>query len=92
MCSSPTGTSTLIPKVTPLSRDSGSSVLSAQNGPLGPPQSCCRTSPAAGAPPQSRGLLRQERALGRGACGGEWVHVCVWLSPFAVHLRPSQLC
>ena len=23
---------------------------------------------------------------------GEWIHVCVWLSPFAVHLRLSQHC
>ena len=92
MCSSLTRMSTLIPKVTPLSHDSGSSVLSAQNGPLGPPQRCCRICPAAGAPPQSRDLLRQERALGRGECGGEWVHVYVWLSPFDLHLRRSQLC
>ena len=24
--------------------------------------------------------------------GGEWIHVCVWLSPFAVHLKLSQRC
>ena len=24
--------------------------------------------------------------------GGEWVHVYVWLSPFAVHLKLSQHC
>ena len=24
--------------------------------------------------------------------GGEWIHVCVWLSPFAVHLKLSQHC
>lgn len=24
--------------------------------------------------------------------GGEWIHVNVWLSPFAVHLRLLQLC
>ena len=24
--------------------------------------------------------------------GGEWIHVCVWLSPFTVHLKPSQHC
>ena len=24
--------------------------------------------------------------------GGEWIHVYVWLSPFAVHLKPSQHC
>ena len=24
-----------------------------------------------------------------GDCGGEWVHVYVWLSPFAVHLKLS---
>ena len=27
-----------------------------------------------------------------GEFGGEWIHVCVWLSPFAVHLKLSQLC
>ena len=27
--------------------------------------------------------------MGRGS-GGEWTHVCVWLSPFAVHLKLSQ--
>ena len=26
------------------------------------------------------------------AFGGEWIHVYVWLSPFAVHLRLSQHC
>jgi len=25
-----------------------------------------------------------------GEFGGEWMHVYVWLSPFAVHLKPSQ--
>ena len=24
--------------------------------------------------------------------GGEWIHVCIWLSPSAVHLKPSQHC
>ena len=24
--------------------------------------------------------------------GGEWIHVYVWLSPFAVHLKLSQQC
>ena len=24
--------------------------------------------------------------------GGEWIHVYVWLSRFAVHLKPSQHC
>ena len=28
---------------------------------------------------------------GRGAWG-EWMHVYVWLRPFAVHLKPSQYC
>ena len=28
---------------------------------------------------------------GRGVWG-EWIHVYVWLSPFAVHLKPSQHC
>ena len=27
-----------------------------------------------------------------GEFGGEWIHVCVWLSPFAVHLKLSQHC
>ena len=25
-----------------------------------------------------------------GGLGGEWIHVYVWLSPFAVHLKPPQ--
>ena len=28
----------------------------------------------------------------RGESGGEWIHVYVWLSPFAVHLKLSQCC
>ena len=24
--------------------------------------------------------------------GGEWIHVNVWLSPFAIHLKLSQRC
>ena len=27
-----------------------------------------------------------------GEFGGEWMHVYVWLSPFAVHLKLSQHC
>ena len=27
-----------------------------------------------------------------GEFGGEWIHVHVWLSPFAVHLKLSQHC
>ena len=27
-----------------------------------------------------------------GEFGGEWMHVYVWLSPFAVHLKLSQRC
>ena len=27
-----------------------------------------------------------------GELGGGWIHECVWLSPFAVHLRLSQHC
>ena len=27
-----------------------------------------------------------------GEFGGEWIHVHVWLSPFAVHRKPSQHC
>ena len=23
--------------------------------------------------------------------GGEWIHLYVWLSPFPVHLKPSQI-
>ena len=27
-----------------------------------------------------------------GEFGGEWIYVCGWLSPFAVHLKLSQHC
>ena len=27
-----------------------------------------------------------------GEFGEEWIHVYVWLSPFAIHLKPSQPC
>ena len=27
-----------------------------------------------------------------GRVWGEWMHVCVWLSPFIVHLQLSQHC
>ena len=27
-----------------------------------------------------------------GEFGREWIPVCVWLSPFSVHLKPSQHC
>ena len=27
-----------------------------------------------------------------GGLGGEWIHVYVWLSPFAVHLKLPQHC
>ena len=27
-----------------------------------------------------------------GEFGGEWIHVYVWLSPFALHLKLSQRC
>ena len=27
-----------------------------------------------------------------GEFGGEWIHVHVWLSPFAVHQKPSHHC
>ena len=27
-----------------------------------------------------------------GEFGGEWIHVYVWLNPFAVHLKLSQYC
>ena len=26
-----------------------------------------------------------------GQFGGEWIHVYIWLSPFAVHLKLSQM-
>lgn len=25
-----------------------------------------------------------------GSLGGEWMHVFLWMNPFAVHLKPSQ--
>jgi len=31
-------------------------------------------------------------ALTGGEFQGEWIHGYVWLSPFAVHLKLSQLC
>ena len=27
-----------------------------------------------------------------GESGGEWIHVYVWLNPFAIHLKLSQHC
>ena len=30
-------------------------------------------------------------SLDGGEFGGEWIHVYVWLSPFAVHLKLPQL-
>ena len=33
-----------------------------------------------------------EAAWMGGEFGGEWTHVYVWLSPFAVHLKLSQHC
>ena len=27
-----------------------------------------------------------------GESGGEWIHVCAWLSPFTAHLKLSQSC
>ena len=27
-----------------------------------------------------------------GVFGGEWIHVCAWLSSFAIHLKLSQHC
>ena len=27
-----------------------------------------------------------------GEFGGEWIHACVWLSPFTVHMKLSQYC
>ena len=27
-----------------------------------------------------------------GEFGGEWIHVYVWLGPFSIHLKLSQLC
>ena len=48
----------------------------------------------------NKGLLRSTGNSARcyvtawmgGEFGGEWVHVYVWLSPFAVHLKLSQSC
>ena len=34
-------------------------------------------------------LLCYEAAWVGGEFGGEWIHVYVWLSPFAVHLKLS---
>ena len=31
-------------------------------------------------------------ALMGGEFGGEWIHVCIWLSPFNAHLKLLQLC
>jgi len=31
-------------------------------------------------------------SLDGGEFGGEWIHVYVWLSPYTVHLKLSQLC
>ena len=33
-----------------------------------------------------------ESAWMEGEFGGEWIHVYVWLSPFAVHLKLPQHC
>ena len=35
-------------------------------------------------------LLSYVAAWMGGEFGGEWIHVCVWLSLFAVHLKLSQ--
>ena len=35
---------------------------------------------------------RHVEAWMEGELGGEWIHVCVWLSPFAAHLKLSQYC
>ena len=37
-------------------------------------------------------LLSYVAAWMGGEFGGEWIHVCVCLSPFAVQLKPSQHC
>lgn len=29
---------------------------------------------------------------GEASLGGDWVHVYVWLNPFAIHLKLSQDC
>ena len=39
-----------------------------------------------------RTLLSVMCSLDRREFGGEWIHVYVLLSPFAVHLKLSQLC
>ena len=42
---------------------------------------------------QNSAIQRQTVAAWKGGeFGGEQIHVCVWLSPFAVHLKPSQHC
>ena len=48
--------------------------------------------PASKGPPYSTGHSPQwdVAAWMGGKFGGEWIHACVWLSPFAVHLKPSQ--
>ena len=46
-----------------------------------------------------QGPTVQHSELGSMLCGslderevqGEWIHVCVWLSPFALHLEISQV-
>ena len=43
---------------------------------------------------RANNVMRQpgwERSLGRGGgAGREWIHVYVWLNPFAVYLKLSQ--
>ena len=38
----------------------------------------------------AQGILSYVTDWMEGESGGEWIHVCVWLSPFAVHLKLSQ--
>ena len=38
------------------------------------------------------GLRGLEVQVKKGEFGGEWIHVYVWLSRFAVHLKLSQHC
>ena len=38
----------------------------------------------------NKDLLNSTAAWTRGEFRGEWIHVYVWLSPFAVHLKLSQ--
>ena len=43
--------------------------------------------------PQFKTHTHTQRQPGwEGTFGGEYIHVYVWMSPFAVHVKPSQHC